>query len=213
MMLNLKTAIKNILRLSILIVFNKYTKNVIKKIKHIGNFLYSYYIGVEFNSIGDGYLFEYPFVLKGGKYITIGKEFSTRAGFRIEAYDDYYGCKYTPKIIIGDSVFFNFNCHLGAINYIKIGNNVLIGSNVLITDHTHGAINQNDIDTTPYLRPLYSKGAVIIEDNVWIGEGVSILANVVIGKNAIIGANAVVTKNIPKNCVAGGIPAKVIKQL
>lgn len=46
------------------------------------------------------------------------------------------------------------------------------------------------------MRPLFSKGEVIIEDNVWIGEGVAVMPNVTIGKNSIIGANSVVTKSI-----------------
>jgi len=63
----------------------------------------------------------------------------------------------------------------------------------------------------PKNRTLYSSGPVIIEDCVWIGDKVTILPNVRIGKNTIIGANSVVVKDIPGNCVAGGIPAKVIK--
>ena len=58
-----------------------------------------------------------------------------------------------------------------------------------------------------------SKGPVIIEDNVWIGEGVVILPNVRIGKSAIIGANSVVNADVPANAVIGGIPAKIIRQL
>ena len=54
---------------------------------------------------------------------------------------------------------------------------------------------------------------MIIEDNVWIGEGVVIMPNVRIGRNAIVGANAVVTKDVPADCVVGGIPARVIRFL
>ena len=53
----------------------------------------------------------------------------------------------------------------------------------------------------------------MIEDNVWIGDKVTILANVKIGHNSIIGANSVVTKDIPPYTVVGGIPAKVIQKL
>ena len=61
------------------------------------------------------------------------------------------------------------------------------------------------------VRAMYSKGPIVIEDNVWIGEMVCILPNVKIGKGSIIGANAVVTKDIPAHALAGGNPAKVIK--
>ncbi|MNY78908.1 Galactoside O-acetyltransferase [compost metagenome] len=65
----------------------------------------------------------------------------------------------------------------------------------------------------PAKRRLYSKGPVIIEDNVWLGEGVVVLPGVTIGENSIVGANAVVTKSIPKNCVAGGNPARIIREI
>ena len=50
-----------------------------------------------------------------------------------------------------------------------------------------------------------------IENNVWIGENVSILPGVEIGENAILGANSVITKNVPKDSIVAGNPAKVIK--
>jgi len=55
--------------------------------------------------------------------------------------------------------------------------------------------------------------AVILEDNVWIGDGATICKGVTIGENSIIGAGAVVASSIPANCIAAGNPAKVIKML
>ena len=69
------------------------------------------------------------------------------------------------------------------------------------------------MDIAPNYRPLYSKGPVIIEDNVWIGEGAMIMPNIHIGKGSIIAANSVVTSNIPAYSIAAGVPAKVIKSL
>ena len=74
-------------------------------------------------------------------------------------------------------------------------------------------ITAEAIKFSPSERKLYSKGSVKIEKNVWIGEGVAILPNVTIGENSIIGANSVVTKNIPKNSVVGGNPARIIRTL
>lgn len=209
----IKDFIKKILQLLILVVFNKAARYLISGAKVAGNLFYSYYIGAELKRIESGYMFEYPFILKGGQYIKVGGKFSTRARFRIEAWDIFLGVKYTPEIVIGDNVICNFDCHIGAINKVSIGNNVLIGSRVLITDHNHGQIIGTELNLPPHLRPLYSNGPVIIEDNVWIGEGVAILPNVKIGKNSIIGANSVVTQSFPPNSVIAGIPAKLIKTL
>ena len=52
-----------------------------------------------------------------------------------------------------------------------------------------------------------------IGNNVWIGGGVTVLSGVNIGNNVVIAAGAVVTKNVPDNCVIGGVPAKKIKDL
>lgn len=66
----------------------------------------------------------------------------------------------------------------------------------------------NSLKTKPSLGDLYSKGAVVIRDNVWIGEGICIMPGVTIGKNSIFGANALITKSFPPFSVVAGVPAK-----
>ena len=161
---------------------------------------------------GDCYI-AHPLYLIGPQYITVGSNFRAEPGLRIEAWDSYAGVAHQPKIVIGDGVIVNFHVHIGAIDRIEIGDNVLIGSNVLITDHSHGTTSDEDMRLTPLMRPLTSKGPVVIESNVWIGEGVCILAGVRIGHSAIIGANAVVTRDVAAGDVVGGIPAKSIKKI
>lgn len=153
----------------------------------------------------------YPIKLTGGDYIEIGSNFFCGKNLRLEAIDNYNNTKYTPVIKIGDNVNIQDFCHIGAINKIEIGNNVLVASKVLITDHFHGKSNKSELLIPPVLRNLYSKGPVVIEDNVWIGEGVTILSGVKIGQNSIIGSNSVVTSNIPPFSIAVGSPAKIIK--
>src|SRR5206468_2579984 len=146
-------------------------------------------------------------------YISIGKNFFALYNLRLEAHDNYEGYKHTPELVIGDNVIINTDCHIGCINKVHIGNNVLFASRVYVSDHSHGNIETEALRLPPAIRPLVSKGPVIVKDNVWIGEGVCILPNVTIGENAIIGANSVVTKDVPANSVVVGIPARVIKQL
>lgn len=154
-----------------------------------------------------------PYFIKNPQYISIGDNFSAMWHLRIEAWDEYAGVKYSPQIIIGNNVRLNTDVHIGCINKIIIGDNVLMASRIYISDHSHGDITADALSKPPAKRPLFSKGPVIIEDNVWIGEGVCIMSGVTIGRNSIIGANAVVTKSIPENSVAIGVPARVIKTL
>lgn len=193
------------------------------------SYVFGYNFSVRFNSLKNYLLslslsrklkhvdglarFQYPIKVQGFNSIRIGKNFVSGKNLRMQAISSYYDFKYEGKIEIGNDVTINPNCQIVAIDKVVIGNNVLIASNVFISDHSHGDINFTDIEIAPALRKLDSKGPIIIEDNVWIGQNVSILPNITIGKNAIIGANSVVTRNVPSNTIVVGSPAKVVRQL
>lgn len=117
-------------------------------------------------------------------------------------------------IHVGSDVAMNEYVHIGAVESVFIGNRVLIGSKVFVTDHDHGSYGREGIHTDPRVAPgvrELSASPVIIEDDVWLGEFVSVLPGVRIGKGAIIGAMSVVTRDVPPYCIAVGNPARTIK--
>lgn len=209
----MKWYFKNIL-LFIVLVFSKlYSLNTAKYLKLKFNYLYTLWLKMAFKKVGNNVFIAYPLSLHGGKYVTIGDNFSCDQRLRLDAWDNFLGDKFNPEIIIGNNVSIQKDCHIGAINIIVIGNNVLLASKVYISDHSHGEISSKALSLPPAKRKLFSKGPVIIEDNVWLGEGVVVLPNVTIGENTIVGANSVVTKTFPKNSIIAGNPAKLIRTL
>lgn len=116
-------------------------------------------------------------------------------------------------IIIGDGVSIGEYCHITALRKVTIGNGVLTGRYVLITDNSHGRNDGSDCNKPPILRDTISKGPIKIEDNVWIGDKATILPGVTIGEGSIIAANAVVTKSVPAFSVAAGCPVKIIRKI
>ena len=175
---------------------------------------YSGYLSKKFRSFGNNTIIDFDQVLiRGEKYIDIGADCYIARGCQITATDSHSGEKWTPEIKIGNYCNIGSFSHITAVTGIYIGDNVLTGKSILITDNAHGASERRLLDIPPRLRPLSSKGPVRIEDNVWIGDKASIMPGVTIGKGSIVAANSVVTHDVPPYCMVGGIPAKILKRL
>lgn len=174
-------------------------------------FICSKLLGLRFDSVGGKLYVGWSSEIVGMQHIRMGSNVRILNRARIEVRDSYLGQSFNPKLLIGDNVVINDDCHIGVFNRVEIHNDVLIASKVYISDHSHGETTHTDMQLPPRLRPIISKGPVIIEKNVWLGEGVCILPNVRIGRNSVVGANAVVTKDIPPYSIAAGMPARVIR--
>ena len=116
-------------------------------------------------------------------------------------------CK-TAAITIGRSADIGCNAILTANDSISIGDNVLIAGNCYIGG---GRYRTDRIDIPMMKQGLYTKGPIVIGDDVWLGAGATVLDGVQIGKGCIVGAGAMVTKNLPEYAIATGVPAKIVK--
>ena len=189
-----------------------YSYKLHMRLQGLFNLIYSSWLQCLLNE-GDKILFHAPVQLKGGEYISLGNNVVFGRNCILTAWDRYENQIFKPNIKVGENCNFGEYNHITAINNIQIGDNVLTGRWVTIKDNSHGEIEKQTLKIPPIKRQLYSKGPVVIEDNVWIGDKVTILPNVHIGTGVIIGANTVVTKDIPDYSIVAGNPAKIIKQL
>jgi acetyltransferase-like isoleucine patch superfamily enzyme len=152
-----------------------------------------------------------PFDIRNRKYINMGKGLTTGHGCRLEAYPG----NNAVSMFLGDNIQMNDYVHITAMQSVTIGNNVLMASKIYISDCAHGSYAGDAADSSPLTapaeRPFVCK-PVVIEDNVWLGEFVSVLPGTTIGKGTIVGANSVVSKSLPANVIAVGSPARPIKK-
>ena len=157
-------------------------------------------------------IIRFPIDIRGRRFIKVSSGFTTGRGCRMEAYP---ADGKSVVIKIGKNFQMNDYVHITGLCGIEIGNNVLLASKVYISDSSHGSYqgdeNDSHPDSIPKDRPLFYK-KVTIEENVWLGEHVSVLLGVTIGKGSIIGANSVVVKDIPSYSIAVGCPARVVKK-
>jgi lipopolysaccharide O-acetyltransferase len=150
----------------------------------------------------------------GGRHISFGRGVFANRNLWLEAVTSYRSQHFSPVITIGDGVSFSDGVHITSIENIAIGNNVMMGSRIYISDHNHGIYRgdkQSRPEEPPSHRTLVGGGPVSVGDNVWIGDNVVILGPASIGSGAIVGANSVVRGVIPSNSIVAGAPAKLIK--
>ncbi|MBD2302667.1 MULTISPECIES: DapH/DapD/GlmU-related protein [Nostocales] len=160
----------------------------------------------------------------GTNCIAIGKKVHIFKGVRIDAQGHS-----NNKIYLGYGVAIERNVDIGCLDNtsIYIDEETFIGPHVCIAgpgDITigkhcmiaaHSGIYANNHNFTNPLEPIKDQGitrkGIVIEDDCWLGHGVTVLDGVTIGQGSVIGAGAVVTKDIPPFSVAVGVPAKVVK--
>ncbi|MEO3404435.1 acyltransferase [Mucilaginibacter sp. CAU 1740] len=188
------------LKIDINSVFQSFFNNITWKLKKVN------FAGPA-KFYGFAKLYRFP-----GSIVTVGE----KCAFRSDKFSNLIGVNRSCIISthsanaivkIGNSCGFS-GVSIGCLNSITIGDNVLLGANVIITDFDWHNVH-------PQKRRNDSGGSkpVVIGDNVFIGVNSIIWKGVTIGKNSVIGANSLVTKDVPENTIYGGNPAKFIKEL
>lgn len=128
-------------------------------------------------------------------------------------------CKIHPTVMfrqpwnikIGDHCSINHNNIFQAgyvYGKITLGNHVLTAANCMFIAYSHAYDDLNE----PIKEQGYYDAPIVVEDDVWLGHGVTVMAGVTIGHGSVIGAGAVVNKDIPPYSIAAGVPARVIKK-
>jgi acetyltransferase-like isoleucine patch superfamily enzyme len=110
------------------------------------------------------------------------------------------------EIRVGQNVFVNQNCTFYDLGGLDIADDVLVGPNVSI------------ITTSHPLEPSQRRAAtigkpIVIERNVWIAAGATIVGGVTVGENSVVAAGSVVTRDVPPNTLVGGNPARIIRSI
>lgn len=113
------------------------------------------------------------------------------------------------RIYCADNVNINAECMLIASSDITIGKNSTLAYRTLLTTNANPNAPYNEL--CKIYPPIHKE--IRIGDNVWVGAGVIVLPGCRIGNNSVIAAGSVVCSDIPDNCMAAGVPAKVKKQL
>ncbi len=115
-------------------------------------------------------------------------------------------CDYGSNMLLGERVFFNFNCVVLDVCVVKVGDFTLFGPAVQIYTATH-PMNAELRRKQEFAKP------VEIGSDVWVGGGAIICPGVKIGSKAVIGAGSVVTRDIPDGVLAAGNPCRVIREI
>lgn len=110
-------------------------------------------------------------------------------------------------MIWGENSYCGRYCVFGVNEKIEIGKNVMIADVVSIRDTDHVF---DDLSLPSFLQGIKT-APVVIEEDVWIGHGATLLKGIRIGKGAVIGAGAVVTKDVEAYMIVAGVPAKALR--
>lgn len=185
-------------------------KRLILKLTHWWRFtLYRFYCNN--NNVSGVFKAYQPVVLRGKGSVDFGENVKIGVVNSPNLYTTYAYIEARTsesEITFGSNVNINNNFSVTAEKKVTIGNDCLIGFNCKISDSNFHDLNpKNRLQTDP------NPQEVIISNNVFIGNEVTILKGVTIGENCVVAARSVVTKSFQDNVIIAGNPAKIIREL
>lgn len=151
----------------------------------------------------DGLCFIHPavkFEISRGAVVRLGRWSWIGRGCKIRAHEG--------EVEIGAKSALGQECTISAFQHVSIGRECVIADRVMLIDFDHG-VSETE---RPIRRQGIYKRDVRVGNNVWLGYGACVLRGVTIGDNSVLGTYGVATKDIPANVVAGGLPARVLRE-
>lgn len=167
-----------------------------------------YRIRPQLDALGEGYLFIHPWNIDiFGPRITIGKHANILTTsdnrVRLTVWPEH---KHKGRIVIGDYCLICPGVRISSADEIIIGDNCMLAGNAFVTDADwHGVYDR--------VKTIGPTAPVKIEENVWLGDRVTVCKGVTIGENSVIGTGSVVTRSIPPNVIAAGNPIQIVREL
>jgi acetyltransferase-like isoleucine patch superfamily enzyme len=116
----------------------------------------------------------------------------------------------TPRVRVGDHTYLGHVLSVTTDSEVLIGSHVRIASNVFLCGWDAHPLDPVARRTRPGPVDERGRGRIVVEDDVWIGEGAIVLKGVTVGRGAVVAARAVVTRDVPRGSIVGGNPARVI---
>lgn len=211
----MKKVLKTALRYFMGLISVLYPYYLSTRIDRILNMMYSAWLSHFLGNVGENVIIEKPCKLEGGGCgaISLGSNSYIHSNCFFGCWKKFHRQEFSPSISIGEHCNIGQYTHITACNKVVIGNGLLTGKFVLISDNSHGGLSEEESLIPPNKRLLKTKGEIVIGNNVWIGDKATVLSGVSIGDNVIVAANSVVTKSVPSNCIIAGAPAKIVKFL